>query len=605
MEPKPSSEQRFALLIDADNVSAKYLKPIMDELSKYGTVTYKRIYGDWTLTLHAKWKDALLENSITPIQQFGYTQGKNATDSAMIIDAMDILYTRSVEGFCIVSSDSDFTRLASRIRESGLTVIGMGEKKTPVPFRKACDIFTTLELLLPAAQNSNGKANGRGKGKPEQGGQAAAGQNTGPSIEEIERAVVNIITDNLNNGKSTGLGEVGSRLLKRYPDFDVRSYGTNQLKKLLDEFDGIVITKDGSSVTVELAEDKAPAAEAASKGTVPEDAEGSEAATVAAPEPSEAKAEEPPAAQEAPAPAPDDASGDSEGAERAGSVEKKPRRSTRVSSNRNAKGRRGAGRDADAASQAKEAAEGPADMPGAPAAEEPAESSPERPEAAAPEPEAAPVATPGTPEPAQAAEPAQPVVEDNRPGRARRRAAAERKAPSSRNKAQAREAEQEGQPKGEAQPQKPKQPRKAKQVRKPAQAQAPQPARGAQPPAHQDEERAEDAHPAPKQAKKPVKGARNAQAPDAEPAKDEQPSREQVEESPKGAADPQAYVRQLVAEAGPAGVELSALGKRVRARYRTFKLRDLGYSQFKSYVADLEGIAVERRGDKLHAVARG
>ena len=609
MEPKPSSEQRFALLIDADNVSAKYLKPIMDELSKYGTVTYKRIYGDWTLTLHAKWKDALLENSITPIQQFGYTQGKNATDSAMIIDAMDILYTRSVEGFCIVSSDSDFTRLASRIRESGLTVIGMGEKKTPVPFRKACDIFTTLELLLPAAQNSNGKANGRGKGKPEQGGQAAAGQNTGPSIDEIERAVVNIITDNLNNGKSTGLGEVGSRLLKRYPDFDVRSYGTNQLKKLLDEFHGIVITKDGSSVTVELAEDKAPAAEAASKGTVPEDAEGSEAATVAAPEPSEAKAEEPPAAQEAPAPAPDDASGESEGAERAGSVEKKLRRSTRVGSSRNAKGRRGALRDADAASQAKEAAEGPADMPGAPAAEEPAESSPERPEAAAPEPEATPVAMPETPESVKAAEPAQPVVEDNRPGRARRRAAAERKASSSRGQAQprpqAREAEQEGQPKGEAQPQKPKQPRKAKQARKSAQAQAAQPAKDEQPPAHQDEERAEDARPAPKQAKKPVKGARNAQAPDAEPAKDEQPSREQVEESPKGAADPKAYVRQLVAEAGPAGVELSALGKRVRARYRTFKLRDLGYSQFKSYVADLEGIAVERRGDKLHAVARG
>ena len=578
MEPKPSSEQRFALLIDADNVSAKYLKPIMDELSKYGTVTYKRIYGDWTLTLHAKWKDALLENSITPIQQFGYTQGKNATDSAMIIDAMDILYTRSVEGFCIVSSDSDFTRLASRIRESGLTVIGMGEKKTPVPFRKACDIFTTLELLLPAAQNSNGKANGRGKGKPEQGGQAAAGQNTGPSIDEIERAVVNIITDNLNNGKSTGLGEVGSRLLKRYPDFDVRSYGTNQLKKLLDEFHGIVITKDGSSVTVELAEDKAPAAEAASKGTVPEDAEGSEAATVAAPEPSEAKAEEPLAAQEAPAPAPDDASGESEGAERAGSVEKKLRRSTRVGSSRNAKGRRGALRDADAASQAKEAAEGPADMPGAPAAEEPAESSPERPEAAAPEPEATPVAMPETPESVKAAEPAQPVVEDNRPGRARRRAAAERKASSSRGQAQprpqAREAEQEGQPKGEAQPQKPKQPRKAKQARKSAQAQAAQPAKDEQ----------------------------SAKAP--QPAKDEQPSRGQVEESPKGAADPQAYVRQLVAEAGPAGVELSALGKRVRARYRTFKLRDLGYSQFKSYVADLEGIAVERRGDKLHAVAR-
>ena len=242
-----SSEKRFALIIDADNVSAKYIKPITDELSKYGTITYKRIYGDWTSTLHAKWKDALLENSITPIQQFSYTTGKNATDSAMIIDAMDIMYTGSVEGFCIVSSDSDFTRLASRIRESGLTVIGMGEKKTPVPFRKACDIFTTLELLV----GDGGKASRRGHR-----GQAAsaAGQGSGPSIEQVERAVADIVTDNQNNGKATGLGEVGSRLLKRYPDFDVRSYGTNQLTKLLGEFSSVQVTKDGNSVMVELTE---------------------------------------------------------------------------------------------------------------------------------------------------------------------------------------------------------------------------------------------------------------------------------------------------------------------------------------------------------------
>ena len=253
MDIKQSSEKRFALLIDADNVSAKYIKPITDELSKYGTVTYKRIYGDWTLTLHAKWKDALLENSITPIQQFGYTQGKNATDSAMIIDAMDILYTRSVEGFCIVSSDSDFTRLASRIRESGLTVIGMGEKKTPTPFRKACDIFTTLELLLG---DTGGKSGGRNRNRHDQGS-PSNGQGVGTttmSKDEIEQAVVNIITDNQNNGKSTGLGEVGSRLLKRYPDFDVRSYGTNLLSKLLDEFASVQIIKDGSSVAVVLAE---------------------------------------------------------------------------------------------------------------------------------------------------------------------------------------------------------------------------------------------------------------------------------------------------------------------------------------------------------------
>lgn len=231
---KQSTEKRFALLIDADNVSAKYLQPILDELSKYGTVTYKRIYGDWTLASHVKWKKVLLENSITPIQQFGYTQGKNATDSAMIIDAMDILYTNSVEGFCIVSSDSDFTRLAVRLREGGLTVIGMGEKKTPVPFRKACDIFTTLELLV-------------------QGNRQSSGDFT--SKELIEKAVVDIIATNQNNGKGTGLGEIGSRLQKRYPDFDVRNYGTNLLSRLLDEFESVKIVRDHNNVAVMLTED--------------------------------------------------------------------------------------------------------------------------------------------------------------------------------------------------------------------------------------------------------------------------------------------------------------------------------------------------------------
>ncbi len=154
-----------------------------------------------------------------------------------------------------------FTRLASRIRESGLTVIGMGEKKTPVPFRKACDIFTTLELLV----GEGGKASRRGHR-----GQAAsnAGQGSGPSIEQVERAVADIVTDNQNNGKATGLGEVGSRLLKRYPDFDVRSYGTNQLTKLLGEFSSVQITKDGNSVMVELTESSAapPAIELATMG---------------------------------------------------------------------------------------------------------------------------------------------------------------------------------------------------------------------------------------------------------------------------------------------------------------------------------------------------
>ena len=231
----PYMEERYALLIDAENVSAKYIKPILDELSKYGNVTYKRIYGDWTKSQSASWKEVLLQNSITPIQQFSYTYGKNATDSAMIIDAMDMLYTNDLEGFCLVSSDSDFTKLASRLRESGRTVIGMGESKTPTPFRKACDIFTELELLL--GDIKDGKKNEVTKG-------------------QIEEAVIKIITENQNNDKETGLGEVGSRLVKLYPDFDVRRYGYSLLSKFLETFPKLKLKQDGTQVTVMLYEDK-------------------------------------------------------------------------------------------------------------------------------------------------------------------------------------------------------------------------------------------------------------------------------------------------------------------------------------------------------------
>ena len=231
--------QCFALLIDADNVSAKYIKPILTELSKYGNITYKRIYGDWTSTQHSSWKDELLKNSITPIQQFSYTQGKNATDSAMIIDAMDILYTQEVDGFCIVSSDSDFTRLVSRLRESGKIVIGMGENKTPEPFRKACDKFTILENLL------NEQAPGTAQG-------------SGDSIkkEKIEEDIIKMILENQDNNKTTGLGEVGSRLVSLHPDFDVRSYGYNMLSKFLEEFTRIQMVKHGNIVSVTLREDQ-------------------------------------------------------------------------------------------------------------------------------------------------------------------------------------------------------------------------------------------------------------------------------------------------------------------------------------------------------------
>lgn len=145
-------DKHYAVLIDADNISSKYIAYILDEMTKYGVITYKRIYGDWTSPQAGRWKDALMENSIVPIQQFRNTVGKNATDSTLIIDAMDILYTGNVDGFCIVSSDGDFTRLASRLKESGMDVIGMGENKTPRSFRAACSVFTDLELLLEAAE---------------------------------------------------------------------------------------------------------------------------------------------------------------------------------------------------------------------------------------------------------------------------------------------------------------------------------------------------------------------------------------------------------------------------------------------------------------------
>lgn len=234
-------ERYFALLIDADNVSAKYITPILTELSKYGVITYKRIYGDWTSTLHSAWKEELLTNSITPVQQFSYTTGKNATDSAMIIDAMDILYANDVNGFCIVSSDSDFTRLVSRLRESGKMVIGMGENKTPEPFRKACDKFTILENLL---QEQN----------PGTTDEDLAHE--GLSREKIEDEIIKIVLENQDSNKATGLGEVGSRLVSLYPDFDVRSYGYNMLSKFLEEFRRIQMVKRGSIVSVTLKEDE-------------------------------------------------------------------------------------------------------------------------------------------------------------------------------------------------------------------------------------------------------------------------------------------------------------------------------------------------------------
>ncbi|EFV01033.1 hypothetical protein HMP0721_1772 [Pseudoramibacter alactolyticus ATCC 23263] len=239
---------RFAILIDGDNISARYIAGILDEMTSYGVATYKRIYGDWTSTGANKWKEQLLSKSITPIQQFANVSGKNATDSALIIDAMDILYGGMVDGFCIVSSDSDFTRLASRLRESGMMVIGMGEDKTPDSFRNACTKFISLENILDSYeqdidQDSDGEAETpRHKQK----------KTARTSRKTIENTVVGIITENENNGKATGLGEVGSRLNNKYPDFDVRNYGYSLLSKFLEESSRFTVGRQGRMQTVRL-----------------------------------------------------------------------------------------------------------------------------------------------------------------------------------------------------------------------------------------------------------------------------------------------------------------------------------------------------------------
>jgi uncharacterized LabA/DUF88 family protein len=214
----------FAVLIDGDNIPSAYVKEMMEEIAKYGNPTIKRIYGDWTNPRLNKWKTVLLENAITPIQQYGYTSGKNATDSAMIIDAMDILYTGKVNGFCLVSSDSDFTRLATRLREAGMQVFGIGEKKTPNPFIVACDKFIYIEILKTQSEEDSS-------------GTAETEARTKSSIDKITpkeiRFIASTISDVADDDGWAFLGDVGSLLQKRHPNFDSRNYGFQKLTPLI------------------------------------------------------------------------------------------------------------------------------------------------------------------------------------------------------------------------------------------------------------------------------------------------------------------------------------------------------------------------------------
>jgi uncharacterized LabA/DUF88 family protein len=226
---KTTKEIRIAVLIDADNVPSANVKAMLEEIAKYGTPTFKRIYGDWTKPNLAGWKNVLLENAITPVQQYGYTTGKNATDSAMIIDAMDILYSEKVDAFSIVSSDSDFTRLAIRLREAGMTVIGLGEKKTPNPFIVACDKFIYLEILnVPkAVEETKVKIENVKREKK-------ANEET---LQKVDKETINLIANSIADlADDSGwafLGDVGSLILKKQTDFDPRNFGYSKLASMI------------------------------------------------------------------------------------------------------------------------------------------------------------------------------------------------------------------------------------------------------------------------------------------------------------------------------------------------------------------------------------
>ncbi|MDR3295918.1 MAG: NYN domain-containing protein [Clostridiales Family XIII bacterium] len=243
------ADKKIAVLIDADNVSNKYIGYILNEVSNYGTPTYKRIYGDWTSSRMGSWKDVLLERSVTPIQQYSYTIGKNATDSALIIDAMDILYSESVDGFCIVSSDSDFTRLASRLREAGMMVIGMGEKKTPSAFRAACEKFKYLEVLASGGENSEAEA--VAPVQKEKNGAAPVKKAVPINKEKAQliRTIRTIVSEISDEDGWAFLGELGNVLNRRLPDFDTRNYGAMKLTPLIESLDSFDVEsrKTGSS----------------------------------------------------------------------------------------------------------------------------------------------------------------------------------------------------------------------------------------------------------------------------------------------------------------------------------------------------------------------
>ena len=258
MNSEITTEKRIALLIDAENISAQYADKIMEEVSNYGVCSYKRIYGSWERIVHTKWEAEINKNSLKAMMQINNTRGKNATDSALIIDAMDILYNGNVDGFCIVSSDSDFTSLARRLMESGMMVIGMGESdKATEALENAYDKFVYIDVLAEDEEESEAESSDE---KAERKAKADKGETKGkqksimniPSKKELENRIRQIIMENDDSGKATNLGQIGNDLSHIYRNFDVRYYdkkGGGKYKYLRDfvgDFKGLELTRDAS-----------------------------------------------------------------------------------------------------------------------------------------------------------------------------------------------------------------------------------------------------------------------------------------------------------------------------------------------------------------------
>ena len=238
------NDLRLAVLIDADNIPYRNVKGMLEEIAKYGTPTFKRIYGDWTKPTVSGWKPVLLENAITPVQQYSYTQGKNATDSAMIIDAMDILYSGKIDGFCLVSSDSDFTRLATRFREAGMKVIGIGERKTPKPFIVACDKFIYIEIINASTADLEPVATKKRRGQPIRSKQKTEETEQQIQIKKVKSLIASSITDLADENGWAYLGDVGSLILKKQPDFDPRNFGFAKLTPFIRSLDFEIDERD-------------------------------------------------------------------------------------------------------------------------------------------------------------------------------------------------------------------------------------------------------------------------------------------------------------------------------------------------------------------------